>query len=227
MLDNLRVVTSPEGIELRLRLAGLLPRAVAWLIDLAIRIAAYGGLAALLSSLGQVSWGPVLIAGFVIDWLYPVLFECLGHGASPGKRILRLRVVHDDGTPVGWSASLVRNTLRFADLLPFVYAAGALCVLINRDFKRLGDLAAGTVVVHEPSRLDSAPLPAGPACPPPLPLAAAERRVVLEFALREKRWSRERAAEIAERVPSLLGPARGPAAVERLLGYARHFAGSR
>ncbi|MGV8435388.1 RDD family protein, partial [Pseudomonas aeruginosa] len=84
-----------------------------------------------------------LLLTFVMTWWYMVLFEVLNQGRSPGKQMMGLRVVHDDGTPVGWAASLLRNLLRFADILPFGYALGLLCCLNHPAFKRLGDIAAG------------------------------------------------------------------------------------
>ena len=97
-----------------------------------------------LAGLGQ---GLMLLGFFLLEWFYPVFFE-LRSGATPGKRAMGLRVVHDDGTPVGAVASVIRNLLRVADFLPLFYAAGLVSCLVDRDFRRLGDLAAGTLVVH-------------------------------------------------------------------------------
>src|SRR5207237_6321991 len=84
---------------------------------------------------------------FLVEWLYPVLFEVLWTGASPGKRVVGLKVVMDNGLPVTAAASLARNILRAADFLPFFYGSAVICVLWRQDSKRLGDLAAGTMVV--------------------------------------------------------------------------------
>jgi uncharacterized RDD family membrane protein YckC len=87
-----------------------------------------------------------------------VLFELSPWAATPGKRALGLKVVMDDGLPVTPAASLIRNLLRAADFLPFLYAAGLISMLVRADFKRLGDLAAGHVVVHvaDPSHAEPA-----------------------------------------------------------------------
>ncbi len=75
-----------------------------------------------LAFLGKLGAGLGLLLTFIMTWWYMVLFEVLNQGRSPGKQMMGLRVVHDDGTPVGWAASLLRNLLRFADILPFGYA---------------------------------------------------------------------------------------------------------
>nr|GFD53798.1 hypothetical protein [Tanacetum cinerariifolium] len=79
-----------------------------------------------------------------------------------------LRVVHDDGTPVGWSASLLRNLLRFVDMLPFGYSVGAFACLQHPLFKRLGDLAAGTLVIYRDAPTPRPTLPDAPPVMPPL-----------------------------------------------------------
>ena len=90
-----------------------------------------------------------LLLMFVLEWFYPVIGEVYFRGASPGKHLLGLRVVHDNGTPVGFSASMIRNLLRFVDFLPALYAFGLLSMFASTSFKRLGDWAAGTVVVYK------------------------------------------------------------------------------
>ncbi len=148
LLDNCHRVETPEGIDLVLKPAGLVPRALAFAIDLVLRAAILLVLGSLLAMLGQFGAGFGAILLFVVQWWYMVLFEVLNQGRTPGKQWLGLRVVHDDGTPVGWGASLVRNLLRFVDLLPFGYLFGTLSCLAHPSFKRLGDIAAGTLVVH-------------------------------------------------------------------------------
>ena len=101
MLDTLSSVTTPELIEVELHPAGLLPRSLAWLIDTSLRFALLMLLAQVLFALGDFGSGLFLLAYFLLEWFYPVLFEVLGAGASPGKRALRLAVVLTDGTPVG------------------------------------------------------------------------------------------------------------------------------
>jgi uncharacterized RDD family membrane protein YckC len=224
-IDNLRRVETPEGVEIDLRLAGPIPRAWAWLIDFSLRMIVLGVLAFFLQLLGTFGNGLFLIALFVGEWFYPVLFEVLMGGSTPGKRVMGLRVLHDDGTPVGWVASILRNLLRFADLMPMAFAAGLVTSLFHPEGKRIGDLAAGTVVVYleKPS---SPVIPAGIApIRPPFPLTLAEQHALLEFAERHGSWGPERAAEIAAAAGPLVRP--GQERVAGLLGMASFLLGRR
>ena len=204
----MRRVETPEGVRLALRPAGPVPRALAWAIDVSIRTTAYTALGLLLlPALGAVA-GPLLVLlVFAGEWSYPVLFEVLRAGQTPGKQALGLRVVDDDGTPVGWSSSILRNLLLAADVLPGTYLAGLLSMLASRDFRRLGDLAAGTLVVHT-----SDVTAAGAAIPadvvpqrPPVSLDVDEQRAVIAFAERAARLSPERADELAALATPLVG----------------------
>lgn len=201
MLDTVRTVPTPEGIELSLRVAGPMPRARAWLLDLLIRLAILLVLGIMLGALGKVGGGLMLLIAFVLEWAYPVLFEVLREGQTPGKRACDLRVLHEDGTPVQWRASVARNLIRTVDFLPVFYGFGLIAMLLNRDFKRLGDLAAGTIVVHTQSKRLSKGMPvAEPLTPNPalnMSLNLAEQRAVIDFAERRATWSTERANELA------------------------------
>lgn len=202
MLDTYRTVETPEGVELRLRVAGPVVRSLAWAQDLLIRGGIYIGLSILLSLLGKFGWGALLIALFLIEWFYPVLFEVYRYGATPGKRAMGICVVNDDGTPVGWSASIIRNLLRYVDFLPFLYGFGLVTMLVRPDFKRLGDLAAGTCVVYRDERVEGASTPAAQAHPLDFALGLDEQRAVISFAERSDQLSAERSAELA----SILAP---------------------
>lgn len=222
------MIETPEGVTLELRLAGPAVRALAWAIDSLIRYAALLALLMLLRPLGNTGVGLSLIAFFLLEWLYPVAFEVYRGGATPGKALFGLRVVNDDGTPVALAASLTRNLLRTADFLPLLYGFGLISMLTTRDAKRLGDLAAGTVVIYAKGRgeLNSVP-PPGAARPLQTPLAPAEQRLLLNFAERGGRLSAERRAELAALLPPLDAGADGVDPVERLLGYARWLHGRR
>lgn len=197
MLDTPYKVETPEGIDLALRPAGLLPRALAFTIDLLIRGAILAAVYLTLGLLGQFGMGLATIILFLVTWWYMVLFEVFNQGRSPGKQLLGLRVVHDDGTPVGWPASLTRNLLRFVDLLPFAYTLGIISCLSNRAFKRLGDIAAGTLVVYRDQPIERAPVPEAEAWRPSFPLDFAEQRAMLAFADRSESLSTARRAELA------------------------------
>jgi uncharacterized RDD family membrane protein YckC len=201
MLDTLRTVPTPEGIELSLKVAGPMSRARAWLLDLLIRLAILLVLGMVLGALGKVGSGLMLLIAFVLEWAYPVLFEVLRNGQTPGKRACDLRVLHEDGTPVQWRASVARNLIRAVDFLPVFYGFGLIAMMLNRDFKRLGDLAAGTIVVHTERKRASKGVPIaeqGLANPMPnVALDLAEQRAVIDFAERRATWSTERANELA------------------------------
>jgi len=226
MLDTTRRVATPEGIELTLRLAGPVPRALAWSIDFLLRGALVFIVGMLASRLGKAGWGVILIVAFFVEWLLPAWFEAFWGGQTPGKRLFRLAVLNDDGTPVRWPAALTRNLLRAADFLPFLYGVGLLCMLVNRDFKRLGDLAAGTVVVYQGEKAEAArAIPRATPQPPPLSLAPEEQRAVLDLAERSTTFTRERFEELAELPTPLVGRAVREAATTRILGIANYLAG--
>ena len=124
MLDTYREIETPEGVELHLRAAGPVARALAYSIDLLLRGVVMFVLSIVLSVTGRFGMGVFMIVIFLMEWFYPVLFEVYRNGETPGKRLFGLRVVNDNGTPVGWGPSLVRNLLRAVDFMPAFYAFG-------------------------------------------------------------------------------------------------------
>ncbi len=225
MLDTRHTFETPEGIDLGLSIAGVVVRAQAWLFDLIIRIIIYISFGIILAYLGRFGMGLLLIIIFIAEWFYPVLFEMLKEGATPGKRRMGIRVINDNGTPVTWSASIVRNLLRTVDFMPFMYGLGLVSILINRDFKRLGDLAAGTLVVYEEEARGAPQLPPGDAEALPRPLTLEEQQAVLEFTERSTRISPERSEELAALLEPLTGK-EGEEAVKQLYRYAHWLQGS-
>lgn len=223
-LDTRHQVETPEGIDLPLRPAGLMVRAVAFAIDLGIRGFILGVLFIALAFLGRLGMGLGSLLLFAISWWYMVLFEVLREGRSPGKQWLGLRVVHDDGTPIGWSASLLRNLLRFVDLLPFGYFLGALSCLQHPTFKRLGDIAAGTLVVYSERPLNRPQLPDAEPRRSPVVLTLGEQRAVLGFAERQAQLSPARVNELAILLAQPLHICASEAVVE-LNGIARGLLG--
>ncbi|WP_434456428.1 RDD family protein [Stutzerimonas urumqiensis] len=223
-LDNLHRVETPEGIDLNLHPAGLVPRALAFAIDLAIRAVLLIALGTLLAMLGGFGIGLGAMLLFAVQWTYMVVFEVFNQGRTPGKQWLGLQVIHDDGTPVGWASSLTRNLLRFVDLLPFGYFFGVICCLWHPSFKRLGDLAAGTLVIHRQPAPASVQLPAGPERPPARPLGLDDQRTLVAFAERAPSLSPERRRELAEILAPRFGVA--PEAMEsHLMDMARYLVG--
>jgi uncharacterized RDD family membrane protein YckC len=224
MLDTLHPVQTPEGVDLNLRAAGPVPRALAWGVDALLRAALLAAAGLGLVAFGAAGMGVLFIVTFAVWWFYPVAFEVLGRGATPGKRVMGLVVLHEDGTPVGWPASLLRNLLRVVDFLPFLYVAGLCTMLIDASFRRLGDLAAGTLVVYaERVHAAAAEVPKLLPLAPPIPLTLDEQRAVIAFAERAPFLSPARAAELAAIPEPLAGNGGDP--VERLMRMAAWLVG--
>ena len=177
--------------------ASPLPRACAWLIDLLIRALVYLALSMLLATAGAAGWGLLLLLVFVLEWFYPVFFELLWQGQTPGKRVLGLRVVSEEAVPVSPSASVLRNLLRAADILPAFYLAGFVTMLVSRRRQRLGDLAAATLVIHDSKTAAPQTEPGETALAPDWATDAADRQVLLDFLERWPRLSPARRAELA------------------------------
>lgn len=228
-LDTLFTAETPEGIALALRPAGVVARFYAFSIDFGIRLGVLMAAAIALSLLGRFGNALLFIVWFLLEWFYPVLFELTLDGATPGKRALGLRVVMDSGLPVTPAASLLRNLLRTADFLPMLYGAGFATMLLRGDFKRLGDLAAGTLVVHSRNVSLHAALPDAAPVAPARPLSPREQAAVVAWAGRSRRLTEERMAELAAIAAPVVG---GPAATPRetmlrLLGVAQWMLGRR
>lgn len=224
MLDSIREIETPEGIALRLRAAGALPRAQAWMVDMLVR----GGILFVamipLSLVGLAGNGMALLLIFALMWAYSVLCEVLWSGQTPGKRALRLRVVRADGTPVSWLPSVVRNLLRVVDILPGVYGVGLVSTLIDPHARRLGDILAGTMVVHTGELPAGQQVPPLPALPLPLVLQADEQAALVEYAERAGQLTVARQEELANLLTPLTG-LRDTAAIRQLVGHANWLLG--
>lgn len=157
--DQLNIDT-PELVAIEMPLAGIGSRFIALLIDTLIWAAG-------LIVLGLVLWAfkPALqafsnlsyqwtvavftITIFLLNWGYFTLFEAFWHGRTPGKRVARIRVIQQSGRAIGIFESMARNFIRYVDQIPFFYAVGVIAVFATRQHQRLGDLAAGTLVVRD------------------------------------------------------------------------------
>lgn len=208
-------------MELRLPVAGLAARAIAWLIDGGIKLVVIWVLALILSFVGRFGWGLMYAGLFAALWFYNVLFEVLNHGATPGKKAVDIRVVNINGTPVGWSGSLLRNLIRFVDVLPGVYLFGCISVLLSEKFQRIGDLAAGTIVVHNTKHWGSTGLGNTQPIAVKVPLTLDEQQAIVSFGERASRMNADRNEELA----SLLEPVFGDIDAARLRGHASWLAG--
>lgn len=226
MLDTVREVHTPEGVALRLPAAGPIPRALAWLIDFGIRLVLVIAASMVLGALGKAGTGVYLVFLFAVFWLYPIVCEGLFDGQTPGKRALDLRVVSSDGAPVGWLAASVRNLMRTVDMLPFGYACGLVSGLLDPWGRRLGDLVAGTMVVHLPKTRQLPVMEGDGVMAPALPLRPAEQAAIIAFAERAPRLTPERQVELADIAAPATG-AQGGEGVRRLAGIAHWLLGKR
>lgn len=208
--DRIEIAT-PEGVDLEVELAGLGSRFVAALLDGVLKGLVIGALAILLYAIGSgVATAVFLVLAFAVWFGYDVLFEVLAAGRTPGKRACGLRVVRTGGQPVGFRTSAIRNLLRIVDGPLTGYVAGMVAILVSKQNQRLGDMAAGTLVVREPSpprrsrraRADVVPPPPPAPWTKPLPDTGVEWDVSAisqeEFAavrqFLERRWAIDPAA---------------------------------
>ncbi|MCP4332566.1 MAG: RDD family protein [Gammaproteobacteria bacterium] len=199
MLDTRYRVEIPGGIHLEAQIVGPIPRAFAFAIDLIIRgvIIIVLWIASIPLGLGGMGGGVFLIFLFVIEWLYPVLFEVFARGQTPGKKLFGISVINDDLSPVTLGTSLVRNLLRSVDFLPLFYLVGLIAMLSNRRFQRLGDMAAGTLVISvrevakPPAIEDVVPLA------PLTPLSRVDQTSIINFLQRSSQLSQPRQQELA------------------------------
>jgi len=226
-LDTLQSIELTEGVEIHLRTAGPYIRTLAYLLDLVIRvtIVLLGWLVLALAEMvwgSNVSEGLLLLMMFFIMFFYYILFEAGKRGASPGKRIMGLRVVDTSGAPISFGQAFLRNMLRFADAMPVPsYGFGLLSTLTTRRFQRLGDLLANTVVVYDRlPELSVAPLPPVlQSIAPGVSLTREEQAALAGFADRGGMWSEARRIELADHASALTGDT-GQQGMTRLLGMA-------
>jgi uncharacterized RDD family membrane protein YckC len=161
-LEDRVVIQTPEMVRIVLPLAGLGSRGLAYMVDWSVRygipllvlailtllVAPFADLIELSRRYPLVAVG-ILVTFFLLQTFYYVVFETFWSGQTPGKRLMGLRVVHRRGTPVSFLASTVRNFVRIADWLPSFYGFGIAAVFLSPRNQRLGDLAAGTLIVRE------------------------------------------------------------------------------
>ncbi len=152
------VVTTPELVAFDYDLAGLGSRFLAQLIDLlllAVVILVLTLAAALSGVLSQntILYITYIVGQFALVVLYFPVYEAVTNGQTLGKRAMRLRVVGDRGEPVTLTQVAIRNLIRIVDFLPALYGIGIITLFVQGGAKRLGDFAAGTIVVRERDRV--------------------------------------------------------------------------
>jgi uncharacterized RDD family membrane protein YckC len=159
-IGNQLNIETPELVSIEMPIAGIGSRFIALVIDYLIQFAALILLSVLaaviipaLHFLGRISadWagGIFVIIFFLFLWGYFALFEAFANGRTPGKRVAKIRVIHRSGRAISFVESLARNLLRFVDFLPSFYVVGVVAMFLSRQNQRLGDMVAGTLVVHD------------------------------------------------------------------------------
>ena len=158
--DQLNIDT-PELVEIEMPLAGIGSRFIALLVDMLIWFAGLivivillavfaPGIGAFSKISGQWAVAFVIFIVFLLFWGYFTLFEAFWNGRTPGKRVARIRVIQRSGRAIGLFESMARNLVRYIDMQPFpFYAVGVIAIFVTRQHQRLGDLAAGTLVVRD------------------------------------------------------------------------------
>lgn len=229
-IDTLQSVELAEGMEIHLRVAGPFLRFVAYFLDLMIQALILVGCFFLLAAAstvlgGNIAMGVQQLFSFLVWWFYHVFCEVSRWGATPGKRIFGLKVVNEAGGPVTVGQSMIRNFIRLMDImLPFV----ALTAFFHPRFQRLGDLAAGTLVVYAKPRVDH--VVDGPPPMQSVPVNRAltreEEAAILSFRYRSGGWSDARKVELANHLAPLTGEV-GPKGVAKVLGMANWLEGQR
>lgn len=227
-LDTVVSAETPEGILIELRPAGLTARFYAFAIDMMIRGMVLSVVAAVVEPMKGIGMAMLLITTFMFEWLYPVAFELSRWSATPGKLVLGLTTVMDNGLPITPAASFTRNLLRVADFLPMAYGFALVCMLTRRDFKRLGDLAAATLVVYQPRPVANITLTDVEPVAPALPLTLRDQSALIALAVRSRDVTEERLDELAAIAAPVTGSTEsGPVLTRRVLGVARWLLGWR
>ena len=175
-MNNHLSIKTPEQIELNYSVAGIGSRFYAAMLD-TLLLTLIGGIGSfvVVSAITELddifgNWLAAIggLVVFALFWGYYMLFEVTMNGQSPGKRALGLRVIKEDGYPISFADSAIRNLVRIIDFLPFCYGIAVIAMLMNKNWRRLGDLAAGTIVVRDSAKSSNAEtLPRGKSSAPP------------------------------------------------------------
>jgi len=229
MLDTVVAAETPEGIVLELHPAGLPARFYAFLLDWLIRLGILWAGALVSRFMGDLGFAFWIVLLFLLEWFYPIAFELGRSGATPGKKAFRLKVVMDNGLPITPAASFMRNLLRAVDFLPFCYGFAIVSMLLRGDCKRLGDIAAATLVVHEPLAAPRITLQQVEPIAPVRPLAPRDQAALVALAARAPTLTGDRLDELAALAASVSGNKgqAGGAVTHRVLGVAQWLMGRR
>jgi uncharacterized RDD family membrane protein YckC len=234
-------VRTPESIAFHYELAGLGSRFLAVAIDLFIQLVlvlgaviltgyAKGGFDRFLASLhlkssqtDAIIYAGAIVLYFMIFFGYFIAFEAWWNGQTPGKRAIGIRVVRDGGYPIGFTESVIRNLIRVIEVALFFYGVSAICAIVSAYNKRLGDLAAGTIVVRDSSfevtnpdswlQGDADPAPSMGISGASL-LTDDEISLVHRYLERRSQLEPAIAQQLAQRVAASLRPRLGPDSAE-------------
>lgn len=222
--DNSYSVESSEGIDLQVRLAGPLVRILAYSVDSLIRMGASLAIWLALAWLDKAGYGLILLLLFLQEWFYPVIFEVYRNGQTPGKRLFNLQVIDEALTPISLGASITRNLLRVVDFFPLFYLTGVCAMSSNNRFARLGDLAAGSLVVYRPIMSAQGSLPEAESVPPLPGLDSDTQRAIIDLTLRHTSLSHDRQRELAD-ILSPLTNSHGDEALTKVRGMGLYLLG--
>jgi uncharacterized RDD family membrane protein YckC len=207
--DTTLAALTPEGIEFTLNPAGLAARGTAYAVDAAVQWTVIFVLYLAAESLRWSGVWAFFLALFVIEWFYHVICEVFFRGQSLGKKAAGLRVVRGDGAPLDPASSILRNLLRFADTFLSLYHIACILICVNKGFRRIGDFAAGTLVVYTSAARRAFPriMPdsAIELITPPRALRFEEKEALIALANRYALLGRRRADEIVKPWTDSLG----------------------
>lgn len=228
-LDNRHEIELAEGISVQLRPASMVPRVMARLIDVTLQSIVISLFSVALTFAGifiggEASSGVIMLVSFIGYWFYDVIFELTKKAASPGKRFMKLKVVKLSGAPTDFGSSFLRALLLPIDYLP-LGLAGMISSIASKHSQRLGDLAAGTIVVYKSEELhgEMETLPVK-TVRPTIPLKREEQLAFLEFGRRYEKLSVARQNEIGEVLDEFKGSA--PSGMNYALGVANWLKGN-
>ena len=221
LIDSATTVKTFAGVNIEIRTAGVYVRGIARLIDDILRILLMLTVLVVMVFIGGLAGAAFsLIAMFLILWFYNIFFEVVYNGVTPGKRIMGLRAVCADGTPIGFVNSLLRSTLLFIDMLPVSYLLGITLMSLTKNRQRLGDIVAGTVVVYDVPKTELTDQSVGETQSFPATLTLEEKMLFVNLQERLDDLSHDRAVELAETLSPVLQSS-GEQALEDIEGIAR------
>ncbi len=204
MIDTFHSFETPEGVELNMDMAGPVVRCYAFLIDISFRAGIQIILAIILAIMGKIGISIMLILFFLLECFYPVFFVVFKYGQTPGKKMMSIRVVREDGAAVNWSSSIIRNLLRTVDFLPVAYLTGILSIVLGGTFQRLGDIASGTQVIYSNTKLEIPEIPENSPRTFPMSLYPEEQHSIISLAERTAYLSQDRVKELASILADIL-----------------------